>query len=140
MAIDVNPTADEMSVLHDDLKAYEAQLATYLLSAAGQSDPNYDDLSKTDIQLNLQIFNLSTAQLQLAGDNAGAAVDAINSAVSNLNRVIAAKTKIATDLGIAQSAVSFVTAILSGNPSGIVSAGGTFVSNLNAIVGPFPPK
>ncbi len=132
MAIDVNPTDDEMSALHDDLKAYEAQLATYLLSAAGQSDPNYDNLSNTDIQLNLQIYNLSTAQLQLSGDNAGAAVDAINSAVSNLNAVIAVKTKIATDLGVAQSAVSFVTALLSGNPSSIVSAGGAFVSKLKA--------
>lgn len=132
MSIDVNPTADEMSALHDDLKAYEAQLADYLTSSAGQNDPNYADLAKVDIQLNLQIYNLSITQLQLAGANAGAAVDAINSAVSKLNAVIEAKGKIATDLGIAQSAVTFVVALLSGNPSGIVSAGGTFVSKLKA--------
>ena len=132
MAIDVNPTEDEMSELHDDLKAYEAQLANYLSSAAGQNDSNYAGLAKTDIQLNLQIYNLSITQLQLTGANAGAAVDAINSAVSNLKAVIAVKTKIATDLGIAQSAVSFVVALLSGNPSGIVNAGGTFVSKLKA--------
>lgn len=132
MAIDVNPTADEMSGLHDDLKAYEAMLATYLLSPAGQNDPNYADLAKTDIQLNLQIYNLSIAQLQVAGANTGAAVGAINSAVSNLNAVIAEKATIASDLGIAQSAVSFVVALLSGNPSDIITTGGTFVSKLKA--------
>jgi hypothetical protein len=132
MAIDVNPTAYELSALCDDLKAYEAKLAVYLSSPEGQADPSYLDLARTDIQLNLQIYNLSIAELQLAGANAGAAVDAINSAVSNLNAAIAAKAQIATDLGVAQSAVSFVVAILSGNPSSIISAGSTLVSALKA--------
>jgi len=132
MAIDVNPTEDEMDELHDELKAFEAQLANYLSSEAGEKDPNYTSLTKMDIQLNLQIYNLSINQLQLAGENSGAAVDAINSAINNLKEVIAVKAKIATDLGVAQSAISFVTALLSGNPSSIVNAGGTFVSKLKA--------
>lgn len=133
MTIDVNPTADEMCALHDDLKIYEAQLATYLSSDVGQKDLNYAALAKADIQLNLKIYNLSNAQLQLFGVNAGAAVDAINSAVSNLTGLIAAKVKIETDLGIAQSAISFVVALLSGNSSDIVSTGGTLVSKLKAV-------
>ena len=132
MAIEVNPTQEEMNELHDELKAYEAQLATYLASEEGQSDQNYAVLTKTDIQLNLQIYNLSIKQLQIAGDNAGAAVDAINSAISNLKGVIAEKSQIAKDIGIAQSAVSFVTALLSANASNIVNTGKDLVSKLKA--------
>jgi len=132
MAIEVNPTQDEMNELHDELKAYEAQLATYLASDEGQNDQNYADLTKTDIQLNLQIYNLSIKQLQIAGDNAGVAVDAINSAISNLKGVIAEKAQIAKDIGIAQSAVSFVTALLTANASNIVNTGKDLVSKLKA--------
>ena len=66
MAIDVNLSADEMNALHNGLKAYEAHLSDYLFSTEGANDPNYDDLSTTAIQLNLQLANLSTFQLQLA--------------------------------------------------------------------------
>lgn len=130
MVIDVNPTADEMRALHDELKAYEENMTSYLSSLAGQNDANYDALSDAAIQLNVQILNLSTLQLQLAATNAGAAIDAINAAVSNLNVAIAAKDTIATDLGFAQSTVSFVTALLSGNPSTIISTGNTLISKL----------
>ena len=130
--IAVTPTADELSTLCDELKDFEAQLATYLSSQAGQTDPNYLDLAKADIALNVQIYNLSNTELKLEGDNAGAAVDTINSAVSNLNSVIAAKAKIATDLGIVQSAVTFVVAIASGNIGNIISTGGAFIGKLKA--------
>src|ERR1039458_9125630 len=123
MTIDVNPTAEELQELHDDLKAYEVQLAAYLDSSAGQNDPNYAALTKADIQLNLQIYNLSVTQLQLAGANVGSAVDAINSAVSTLNTAVANKAKVATALAVVQAAVGFVVALLSKNPSTIVSAG-----------------
>ncbi|MGA8863254.1 MAG: hypothetical protein WB444_05535 [Gallionella sp.] len=130
MAIEVNPTDEEMSELHDELKAYEIQLATYLSSSDAANDPNYAVLTKADIQLNLLIYNLSVQQLEIAGDNAGAAVDAINGAISNLKVVIATKNNIAKNLGIAQSAVSFVTALLSGNASTIVSAGSDFINKV----------
>lgn len=130
MPIQVTPTADEMTALHDDLKAYEAALADYLSSDAGQNDANYTNLAKTDIQLNLQIYNLSIAQLQLAGDNAGAAVDAINSAVTNLKAAIDKKAGIEKNLAIAQAAVVFVGALLSQDPAAITGAGGPFISAL----------
>ena len=132
MPIEVTPSAEELDELHDDLKSYEAKLAAYLSSDASQNDPNYTSLAKTDIQLNLQIYNLSTAQLQLAGANAGAAVDAINSAVGNLKATFETKSMIEKDLDIAQSAVAFVVALLTQNPSAIVSTGGEFVNRLKA--------
>jgi|HubBroStandDraft_4_1064222.scaffolds.fasta_scaffold77887_1 hypothetical protein len=132
MPIDVNPSLPEIDELHDDLKAYEVLLAAYLASPAGQGDPNYVPLAKADIQLNLQIYNLSVAGLNIAAANAGQAVDAINSATAALNKVVQQKAKIATDLKIVQAAVSFVTAIVSVNPSQIISTGGSLVSTLNA--------
>jgi hypothetical protein len=132
MPIDVNPTLPEIDELHDDLKAYEVLLAAYLASPAGQADPNYVQLAKADIQLNLQIYNLSVAGLNIAAANAGQAVDAINSATAALNKVVEEKAKIATDLKIVQAAVSFVTAIVSVNPSQIISTGGSLVSALSA--------
>jgi hypothetical protein len=132
MPIDVNPTLPEIDELHDDLKAYEVLLASYLASPAGQADPNYVQLAKADIQLNLQIYNLSVDGLNIAAANAGQAVDAINSATAVLNKVVQEKAKIATDLKIVQAAVSFVTAIVSVNPSQIISTGGSLVSALSA--------
>jgi hypothetical protein len=133
MAIDTNPTPDELQQLHDDLKSYEVQLAAYLDSATGQGDPNFSALAKADIQLNLQIYNLSITQLQLVGDNVGTAVDAINAAVGSLTAAVAARAKVATALGAVQAAVAFVVALLSENPTTIISAGGTLVSALKAV-------
>jgi hypothetical protein len=133
MTIEVNPTPAEIAELHDDLKAYEQTLANYLASPAGQADPNYVQLAKADISLNVQIFNLATAGLQIAAANAGAAVDAMNAAVAQLNAVVAAKAKIATDLAGVQSVVTFVLALLSRNPSTIINAGGAMVTALKAI-------
>jgi hypothetical protein len=125
-------TEAELDKLHDDLKAYEIKLATYLSTDAGKQDNNYSSLQELDIQLNLQIYNLSNMQLQLAGDNAGSAVSAINSAVSNLNAVIAKKEAVARDIAIAQAAVSLVVAITARNPSAIIAAGGALVTKLRA--------
>jgi hypothetical protein len=133
MPIDVNPTLPEIDELQDDLKRYEANLATFLDSPAGESDPNYASLAKLDIKLNLAIFNLSVSGMQLAAANAGAAVDAINAAVKELNAVISQKARIATDLKVVQGAVSFVAAIVARNPSQIISTGASLVSTLKSV-------
>lgn len=125
-------TAQELQKLHDDLKAYEARLADYLVSHEGKKDPCYSDLLDTDLELNVIIYNLSGMQLKLEGDNAGNAVATINSAVDNLKATIARKDHVENDLAIAQAALVFVNAILSAQPSEILSAGGAFVSKLKA--------
>jgi hypothetical protein len=132
MPIEVNPTPEEVDRLHDDLKAYEIQLAQYLSSPEGASDPRFPQLTQADISLNVQIFNLSIAQLQIAGASAGAAVDAINGAVEQLNVVVKAKEKIATDLKVVQSVLAFVAAILSRNLSNIISCGKDVVATIKA--------
>jgi hypothetical protein len=133
MTIEVNPTPDETAALHDELKAYEIQLASYLASPPGQADPNYVQLAKADISLNIQIYNLSIAELAFAAANAGAAVDAINVAITQLNAVVAAKARIATDLAAVQAVVSFVVAVVSENPTAIISAGGAVVTALKTV-------
>lgn len=130
MAIDVNLSTDEMNELHDDLKAFEAQLAVYLLSPEAQQDPDFIELSKLDIQLNLGIYNLSIAKLQLAGIGAGQAVDAINAAVADLNAAIDEKAAIEKDLALVQSAVSFVVALSSGDVQRIIKDGETFANRI----------
>jgi len=132
MTINVSPTPEELQELHDDLKAYENNLATYLLTPAAQDDPNFDELSKFDIALNVAIYNLSTQSLQLAADNAGQAIDAINSATSALDTEIKQKADIAKNLTVVQSVVTFVTALLSENPSNIIKSGVDLAGALKA--------
>lgn len=132
MAIDINATEDQIKELHDELKGYEAHLSEYLSTDAAQNDPNYPLLVNADSDLNIQIANLSIQNLKLTGDNAQAAVDSINVAISNLKAAVASKNKIAADLGVAQSAVSFVTALVSGNLSNIANTGKDLVSKFKA--------
>src|ERR1700683_1603711 len=72
----------------------------------------------------------SLAALHIAAGNAGAAVDAINSAVAELNAAARQKAKIATDLKVVRAAVSFVSAVFSVNPSQIISTDGALISAL----------
>jgi hypothetical protein len=132
MANEYKYTDDEMNKLQGDLKVYEAKLSGYLDSPDGKKDPNYTKLADSYIELETAIYNVSIKQLQLAADAAGKVVSAINSAVDNLNAAIAARESVAKDLAVAQAAVSFVTAIVSQNPSAIVSSGGALVSSLKA--------
>jgi hypothetical protein len=132
MTIEVSPSPEELDQLHDDLKAYEIQLAQYLSSAQGPNDPQFARLTQADISLNVQIFNLSITQLQIAGASAGAAIDAINGAVEQLNVVVETKEKIATDLKLAQAVLAFVAAILARNVNGIISSGKDVVTAIKA--------
>lgn len=132
MSISNPPSMADMDQLHDDLKNVEIMLASYLDSPAAQQDPNFSDLAKLDVKINLQIFNLSVSQLQLAGANIGPAVDAINLAVASLKVVVDKKVAIEKDLTIVQSLLTFVTAVGTGNIGQIVSAGGALAGQLQA--------
>ncbi len=136
MTIDLNPTPAQLEGLHDDLKAYEALIATYLSSDAGQADPGYVDLARADIQLNLQLYNLSNTRLQLAGEGASAAVDAINAAVGALNDLIAHRARIAGELVLAQAAANFALALNSGQLGTIGSAGGALLAAAKGLRNP----
>jgi hypothetical protein len=123
MAIDPSPSPDEIQCLIRDLEAVEGTLREYLRTDKAKKDPNFSALVDCNFSLLDTIADLSGAMIQIGGDNAGAAVDAINSTVDMLNAAIEKRKEIARNVQVVSSLGEFVAAIAAGQPAGIITAG-----------------
>lgn len=128
--IDPSPNADELDQLEQSLKQAAGAVAAYLKTPEGLNDPNHHALTSAALTLLTEADDIATAELDLATQDGGQAVDVINAATDQLKAAIQARADFSKDLGLIQHVTAFAAAIASGDPKGIISAGQTLVTDL----------
>jgi hypothetical protein len=136
MAISVQPSADEIQQLVADsmtlVNAIGNQLSAEVNDDSQPLPPDYWPLRAQQSALQVQITSWLNDGVQLQLDSAGQAVDAINQATLGLEHALQVTAAIARDVAFVSAFVNLAAAISTGQPQGIVSAGGTFLKLVKA--------
>ena len=130
MAIDPNPSSDEILKLCNEALAVVEALQGYLGSGPGKSDPAHDALFLQEMTLLREVRRWSGEGIRISGQGAGAAVDEINQAVSQINVIIQQRKQLAHDLGVIAAFTDLALAISSGNAGDIVSKGRALIAKI----------
>jgi hypothetical protein len=133
--IDPSPTQEELENLETALTAVATSLSAYLRTAVGRADPNFIPLTTAALDIYAETDKISDAQLQLAVQSGGQAVDVINNATAQLQEAITTRNEITKVLGIMQGVAAFAAAIALGNVSGIISSGQSLITALRSCGG-----
>jgi hypothetical protein len=127
--IDPSPDQDELQQLARELRDVADRIDAYL-SGEGRDDPNGDALAAEVLSLRAAAEDVETAELDLAVQNGGAAVDVINAATASLKHAIEVREEITRDLNLVKDVVAFAGAIAAGNVKDILTAGKTLLGDL----------
>lgn len=125
--------SEKMAETHGLLKEYAEKLAAYLDTDEADSNPDIARLQEANVQLQIKLSNLSIDELQLASDNATAAIDGISTATGVLRDALAKRAEITKYVEVAEGAIIFVGAIWEKNPSKIINAAREFVEKLKVV-------
>ncbi len=132
MAIDPNPSSDEILVLCNETLAVVEAIQDYLVSDAGKNDPNHDQLFMQAMQLLKEVRRWSGNGIQITGQGVGAAIDEINHAVKQVNETIQKKKQLAHNLTVIGAFAELALAISSGKAGAVVTRGKALVAAIEA--------
>lgn len=131
MAISVQPNSDEIQQLVADsmtlVNAIGNRLSAEVNDDSQPLPADYWQLRAQQSALQVQITSWLNDGVQLQLDSAGQAVDAINQATRGLEQALQVTASIARDVAFVSAFVNLAAAISTGEPQGIVAAGGTFI-------------
>lgn len=134
MTISVQPNTDELNKLVSDsmklVTAISNQLDAATPNKTNPSPPNYWTLRAKQTLLTVQINGWLIQGVQLDLESAGQAVDTINQSTQSLNDALDVMNTIAMDVKVVSAFVDLAVAISTGQPQGIIQAGGAFISLL----------
>jgi hypothetical protein len=140
MVISVQPNADEVQQLVADSMALVKEIGNQLSAEVSDDTqplpPDYWELRAQQSALQVEITIWLNDGVQLALDSAGQAVDAINQSTQGLENALKVTAAIARDVAFVSAFVNLAAAISTGQPQGIVVAGGAFLKLVRAASAP----